>query len=64
MRDCMTTIEIVQLLSFGYSVKEIGEMNGINRRTLEARIDRERGKVFANTVAHLVAIYLRKGLIK
>jgi DNA-binding CsgD family transcriptional regulator len=60
----MGVIELVQLVSDGYSIREISESSGVNVRTLEATMQRARDKSFATSAAHLVAIYLRKGLIK
>lgn len=60
----MTDAEIITLLSTGYTVSEVSTELNVTIRTVEYRIEilRERSK--AHTVAHLVAIYLRKKLIE
>lgn len=56
--------KIVEMLSHGYTVKEIADYLVMNVRTVEARLTRIRDKVNAKNLHHLVAIYLRKKLIK
>ncbi len=56
--------KIVQMLSIGYTVREIADELGINVRTLEARLVRLKDKANAKNIHHLVAIYLRAKKIK
>lgn len=56
--------QIVSLISIGYTIPEIASAAKINKRTLEARLIRLRDKSGSLNLAHLVANYLRKGLIK
>lgn len=60
----MTDCELVQMLSDGYRVIEISVEKSINKRTLEKRILVLRERCVCKTVTHLVANYLRRGLIK
>lgn len=60
----MTNEEVVQHLADGKSVKEISALSGIKARTIEGKIVRMKYRTYSLTVAHLVANYLRKGLIK
>ena len=60
----MTDIQIVKMLSNGYTVKEIAEKEETNIRSMEARLIRIKDKSNAENIPHLVANYLRKGLIK
>lgn len=59
----ITNIQIVQLLSEGFLVKEISVSIGTNRRTVESRIKKMRKITDAKTSAHLVAKYFKLGLI-
>jgi len=52
-------IKIVQMLSLGYTVKDIADDMGINVRTLEARLVRIKDKNGATNIPHLVANFLR-----
>lgn len=56
--------EIVQLLADGYTVKEISVKLSVKKRSLEGKVLRAKEKALASSLSHLVAIYLRKGLIK
>jgi len=60
----MEDTTIVKLISHGYTIQEIADKENINRRTLEARLIRIRDKSGSVNLAHLVANYFRKGLIK
>lgn len=51
--------KIVQMLSLGYTVKDIADEMGINVRTLEARLVRIKDKNGATNIPHLVANFLR-----
>lgn len=51
--------DIIELLSSGYTVKEIAAMLNMNRRTLEKRINTMRQKHQAKTVTQLVVNMLR-----
>ena len=59
----MSNAELVQKLSDGYTVREIAKDKGHSHRYFERQLYRLR--VESNTInnAHLVAQYLRKGLI-
>lgn len=60
----MSKAEIVQRLSEGYTVKEIAVNCGMNVSTLQKQIINLRDQRNCKNVAHLVAEYFRKGLIK
>lgn len=51
--------DIIELLSSGYTVKEIAAMLNMNRRTLEKRITTMRQKHQAKTVTQLVVNMLK-----
>lgn len=59
----ITNIQIVQFLADGLVVKEISEETDTNVRTIESRINKMRETTGAKTAAHLVAKYLKLGLI-
>lgn len=56
--------KVVEFLSTGYSVPEIADVMELGVRTLEARLVRMRDKCNARNNTHLVAKYLRDGLIE
>jgi len=56
-------IFIVKCISDGYTLKSIAALMPINIRTLENRIFIIRNTYNAKSLAHLVAIFLRKELI-
>lgn len=56
--------KIVQMLSNGYTVKEIAIATGMNIRTLEAKLVRVKDQNGAKNIHHLVANFLRKKKIK
>lgn len=60
----MTNAQLVQKIADGFSVVEIAKETGINQRTLEKRIKVLKKEAIADTVAHLVAKYLRKNIIE
>lgn len=57
-------IEIVRLLSLGYKPIQISEGSGITARTVETIIENIRFEYDCINAAHLVATFLRNGLIK
>lgn len=60
----MTDTQIVKMLSNGHTVKEIADKAEMNIRSMEAKLIRIRDRSNSLNAAHLVANYLRKGLIK
>ncbi|HQV54305.1 MAG TPA: hypothetical protein PLX17_02270 [Chitinophagaceae bacterium] len=60
----MTDCELLQMLADGYTVKEIFNEKGINKRTLEKRILILRKRCDADTVTELVVKYFRLKLIE
>lgn len=56
--------DIVAHLAAGYTVKQISEATGNNKRTLEKRIEIIKKISGSLTSAHLVANYFRKNLIE
>jgi DNA-binding CsgD family transcriptional regulator len=60
----MTDAQIVKMLSNGHTVKEIADKAEMNIRSMEAKLIRIRDRSNSLNAAHLVANYLRKGLIK
>lgn len=59
----MTNSEIVQMLSNGYKVAEISKEKNIPKPSLQKKIYILRERCLCKTVAQLVAVFLRKGLI-
>jgi LuxR family transcriptional regulator len=57
-------VKIVEHLARGLRTKEIAAKLKISSRTTESHIDILRAKVDAKSQAHLVAIFIREGLIK
>lgn len=57
-------VNLVSDLSRGKTVKEVAAKTKQNRRTLEARINSMKDKYRCTTIAHLVANFLRLGIIK
>jgi len=55
--------QIVELLSYGFKAKDISKKIGISHRTVEGHIRNILLEGYDNTT-HLVATYLRKGIIK
>jgi len=60
----ITDTQIVKMLSNGHTVKEIADKAEMNIRSMEAKLIRIRDRSNSLNAAHLVANYLRKGLIK
>lgn len=60
----MSNAQIIQKISDGYTIREIAVEASVNRRTLEDRILRLREMCNCKTVSHLVANYMRRGLIR
>jgi DNA-binding CsgD family transcriptional regulator len=60
----MNEAEVVWMLSVGLNKPQISEKLGIKIRTLESKIDQIRAYYGALNTAHLVALFLRKGLIE
>ena len=56
--------EIAQMLADGMTVSEISKELEINKRTMEQKVSNAKKRALAETLPHLVANYLRKGLIK
>jgi DNA-binding CsgD family transcriptional regulator len=56
--------KLVEFLSNGYSIAEISVLTGVNNRTLEARLIKLKSITGSKNTPHLVANYLRKGIIK
>ena len=56
--------EIAQMLADGKTATEIGNILNINKRTFEYKVSNAKKRALAETLPHLVANYLRKGLIK
>ena len=61
MKDDTT---IVKMLSFGKTTAEIGGAISMNNRTVEGRVLRLRRKTKTNSIAALVAFFIRKGIIE
>ena len=57
-------IEIVELLSYGFRAKYIGEKIGVNTRTVEMYVRRMLTENGCDNTTHLVATCLRKEIIK
>jgi DNA-binding NarL/FixJ family response regulator len=55
--------KIVSLLSTGYNITMIADMLNVNQRTLEAQISRIKAEYAAETLPHLVAIFMRNKVI-
>ena len=58
-----TELAIVQMLSYGLKTKMIAHKLLISPRTVEAYMGKMYLKVKAESQAHLVAIFIREGLI-
>lgn len=56
-------VDAVRMLSNGKTVSQIAEDLGLNRRTLEARLDRLRKSLSCDTGAQLACFFLRNKLI-
>lgn len=59
----LTNLRLIQYLSDGFTVSEISEETGVNRRTIEKRILILKRATMSKNSIHLVANYLRKQLI-
>lgn len=60
----MSIIDILQKISDGYRVKEIAiEMNA-DRKDIDFKLRNQKEITGCKTMAHLVANFLRRGLIK
>lgn len=57
-------VEIVRLVSMGYTAQEIADDGDISRRTVEAAIEKLKFKYECVSLAHLVATFLRKKIIE
>lgn len=57
-------IEIVKGISEGKTLSEISDDLKVNTKTLEKRLERLRVDYQAKTSCHLVAIFIRKKIIK
>lgn len=57
-------MQIVKLLASGKTITQISETMDCNKRTMEGKISAIKDKFSANTLPHLVAFFIRKGLIK
>lgn len=55
--------QIVKLLSEGMSATNTAIKLGMNRRTMEATIQRLKNKTDTKTMPHLIATFIRKKLI-
>lgn len=55
---------LLGMLSFGATSKEIGPSINVSHRTVEKMVIALRGKYNAKNTTHLVAIVLRKNIIK
>lgn len=60
----MTDIAIVQHYADGKTAKEIGALYNKSTRCVEKRLVKMKAAYFAVTVQHLVAIFLRRGIIE
>jgi len=60
----MKDLEVVKLISEGYRQKEMANIFGCPLSSMETTITRLRGKYGAKSMAHLVTIFFRKGLLK
>lgn len=58
------SIELVSYLSNGYTVEEVSKVIPKSRRTIETHIAMLKEDFEAKNTPHLVAIFLRKQLIK
>ena len=56
--------EVIELLSRGWTAREIGEHMALNSRTIERHIENLRLKMNARNVAHLIANAFLKGTLK
>ena len=57
-------VKIVDLLSKGKGSVEVGKLGGISNRTVESIIATLKFQYKCENIPHLVATFLRKGLIK
>lgn len=64
MTKVQTDIKILQLLSQGKTAKEIGGLVDTSGRTIEYRLDVLKAAHGAENIPHLVAIAIKKKLIK
>ena len=60
----MNIIEIVQQKANGLCVKEIAVRNNTNVRTIEKMIERKKKEFYCLSDCHLVATFIRRGLIQ
>lgn len=60
----MSNAEIVRCLADGFTIPEIAKNNNLKKRGLEERVKKIRETVSANTLAQLVAKYLRSKIIE
>jgi DNA-binding CsgD family transcriptional regulator len=59
-----TEIDIVRKLSNGITVPEMAIEMDKNRRSLETTVDKIKKRYKCKTLAHLVATFIREGIIK
>jgi DNA-binding CsgD family transcriptional regulator len=59
-----TEIDIVRKLSKGITVPQISALTGKNRRSLESTTEKLKKLYNCKTLAHLVATFIREGIIK
>lgn len=59
----MTDTQIVQMVADGHTVPEISEHSGINKRTLESRLQVLRERCGASTLAQLACKWQALGLV-
>lgn len=57
-------VKIVDCISNGYTFAEAAKTVGINKRTLEARLNKIRGQFDCVSVTQLACEFIRKGLIQ
>lgn len=57
-------IKYVEMLSLGKNVGDISREVGVNKRTLEFHLNKMRYQLGCNNLTHLVAKFIREGIIK
>lgn len=63
-RLCMSVIEIIQKISDGYRVKEISVEMNVEVKEIDFKLRNQKEITGCKTLAHLVANFIRRGLIK
>jgi DNA-binding NarL/FixJ family response regulator len=56
--------DLIQFLADGYRIVEIAKQTNINKRTLESRLAIIKDRSLCKTYGQVIAVYLRKKLIK